>query len=171
MRAESDLLGFVATLLDENPSEDRVKGFLAGFWEHTFPDSFQSLIYDICGHGTFLFLNNGASSFLKDIFDQVPGDTRYLVDLPEFAVIAVENIEEFVAGIAGFQKAAFDFFQQKRGVESLFSPASWHNLRYLDISNIDEEVYEEIFDDLGQDMEVVPCTSPSKVIVDRRTRK
>lgn len=175
MRANLDIcygwsrFELVAALLDENPSDDRIKGFAAGFWEYMpGPNSFRSLVCDICEHDMFLFLDNGASSFLKDAFDQVSGESRYLIDLSG-AVVEVENIEEFAAGIAGFQKAVFDFFQRKRGVKNWCSPASWHNLRYIDICNIDEEVgvYRKIFDDIGQNMEDVPCANPSKVAISK----
>jgi hypothetical protein len=122
-------------------------------------------------------LLDGEVPFLEDLrslnrwFFDVPLDqiseeafegARYLVNFPtmeEFGVIvAVENIENFISGLAGFQLAAFSFFREILDIEKFsLSPASWQNLVYLDLEKCKGwDTYEdpsELFDDLGSPFE------------------
>lgn len=99
---------------------------------------------------------------LSQISEEVFEGCKYLVNFPtmeEFGVIvAVENIENFLSGLAGFQLAAFLFFREILDIERFsLSPASWRNLSYLDLEKCEGwNAYEEpseLFDDLGQPFE------------------
>jgi len=128
------------------PSEDFITGFLCGFSECMDFGDFKTFVYKQIKNKR-IFFHDASTEGLVKVFDETAEEIKCLVQLHDDITVAVENMGDFVRGIASSQKSAFEF-QKRKGYENNLSPASWINLKYISLALCDDgEVYEEIFED------------------------